>query len=156
MDTESEPFEGEAEAPESPHTVASPTSVPDSTPPTCCVQESEGFGTFGARSTSLDSTTPLLPDHPLTHTTSALVLSPCRTARMAVRVLHVMAAMSDLVLWGELGEKEDEEVEESSDSDRKDEGPTAGDEGLAARDGDPDMIVKSLGLGRDDTMPERQ
>nr|GFA71770.1 hypothetical protein [Tanacetum cinerariifolium] len=35
-DTESEPFEDlvETEAPESPHTVAPPTSLPDSTPPT--------------------------------------------------------------------------------------------------------------------------
>nr|GEW19220.1 hypothetical protein [Tanacetum cinerariifolium] len=36
MDTESEPFEDlvETEAPKSPHTVAPPTSLPDSTPPT--------------------------------------------------------------------------------------------------------------------------
>nr|GEU87109.1 hypothetical protein [Tanacetum cinerariifolium] len=146
-DTESKPFEGEAEAPESPHTIASLTLLPDSTPPTCCVEESEGSGTSGARST---------------------------IARMAVRVLHVMlpglfaniaevAAMSDSVFWGELGEEDDEEVEESLDSDRKDdgpsardEGPTAGDEGLAARDEGPDMRVESLGLGGDDTMPKRQ
>nr|GEU95446.1 hypothetical protein [Tanacetum cinerariifolium] len=50
-----------------------------------------GSGTFGARSTSLDSTAPLLPDHPFTHTTPDLVLSLCRTARMAMRVPLVMS-----------------------------------------------------------------
>nr|GEY40555.1 hypothetical protein [Tanacetum cinerariifolium] len=55
MDTESEPFKGESRTPESPHMVA---------PPTCHVEESEGSGTFGARST---------------------------TTHMAVRVLHVIS-----------------------------------------------------------------
>nr|GEU95083.1 reverse transcriptase [Tanacetum cinerariifolium] len=73
---------GEAETPESPHTVA---------PPTCRVEDSEGSGMSGARSTSSDSTAPLLPDHPLTHTTPAWVPSLRRTARMAV---HVPPAMS--------------------------------------------------------------
>ncbi|GJY59830.1 hypothetical protein Tco_0459722 [Tanacetum coccineum] len=84
-DTESEPFEDlETETPESPHTVASPTPLPDSTPPTCHVEESEGSDTSDVRSTSSDSTAPLLPDHPLTHTTPALVSSLRRTAHMAV------------------------------------------------------------------------
>nr|GEY35076.1 hypothetical protein [Tanacetum cinerariifolium] len=43
MDTESEPFEVEAETPESPHIVA---------PPTCHVEESKGSCTFGVRSTT--------------------------------------------------------------------------------------------------------
>ncbi|GKB95511.1 hypothetical protein Tco_1325329 [Tanacetum coccineum] len=92
-DTESEPFEDpvETETSESPHTVASPTSLPDITPPTCHVEESEGSDTSGARSTSSDSTAPLLPDHPLTHTTPTLVPILCRTAHMAV---HVLPAMS--------------------------------------------------------------
>nr|GEV67648.1 hypothetical protein [Tanacetum cinerariifolium] len=99
-DTESEPFEGEAETPESPHIVA---------PPTCHVKESVGSATSGVRSTSSDSTTPLLPDHPVIHTTSALVPILCRTTRMAVRVPPAMspglsvdtaevAVMSDLAL----------------------------------------------------------
>ncbi|GKE21156.1 hypothetical protein Tco_1432668 [Tanacetum coccineum] len=69
-DTESEPFEGpvETKTPESPHTIASLTSLPDSTPPACHVEESEDSDTSGARSTSSDSTAPLSPDHPLTHT----------------------------------------------------------------------------------------
>nr|GEV91483.1 hypothetical protein [Tanacetum cinerariifolium] len=76
-DTESEPFEGKARTPESPHIVA---------PPTCHVEELEGSGTSGVKSTSSDSTTPLSLDHPLTHTTPVLVLILRRTARMAVRV----------------------------------------------------------------------
>ncbi|GJZ42908.1 hypothetical protein Tco_0590163 [Tanacetum coccineum] len=65
-DTESEPFEDpiETETPESPHTVASPTSLHDSTPPTCHVEESEGSDTSGARSTDHGSTTPLSPIDP--------------------------------------------------------------------------------------------
>ncbi|GJU73163.1 hypothetical protein Tco_1264568 [Tanacetum coccineum] len=40
-DTKSEPFEDpvKTETPESPHTLASHTSLPDSTPPTCHVEE---------------------------------------------------------------------------------------------------------------------
>ncbi|GKA90478.1 hypothetical protein Tco_0812348 [Tanacetum coccineum] len=107
-DTKSEPFEDlKTETPESPHTVASPTSLPDSTPPTCHVEESEGSDTSGVRSTSSDSTAPISPDYPLTHTTPTLVLSLCRTVRMAVCVPPAMspslsasivevAAMSDL------------------------------------------------------------
>ncbi|GKA79259.1 hypothetical protein Tco_0785855 [Tanacetum coccineum] len=72
------------ETPESPHTKASPTSLPDSTPPTCHVEESEDSDTSGARSMSSDSTAPLSPDHPLTHTAPALV-----------PILPEVAAMSD-------------------------------------------------------------
>nr|GEV29258.1 hypothetical protein [Tanacetum cinerariifolium] len=98
-----------------------------------------GSRTSGARSTSLDSTVPLSLDHPLTHTTPALVPSLCRTARMAVRVLPTMspglfasiayvATMSDLAFQ--------ESLESNSESENaKDEGPTTGDEGLAVRDG---------------------
>ncbi|GKC91157.1 hypothetical protein Tco_1151806, partial [Tanacetum coccineum] len=85
--TESEPIE----APKLPHTLASPTSLPDSTPPTCHVEESEGSNTSGARSMSSDSTAPLSPDHPLTHTTPTLVPVLCRTARMVVCVPLVMS-----------------------------------------------------------------
>ncbi|GJS82613.1 hypothetical protein Tco_0749154, partial [Tanacetum coccineum] len=98
-DTESEPFEDlGTESPESPHTVVSPVGH---------VEESESFKTSGAGSTSSDSTTPLSPDHPLTHDTPVSVLSLLRTARMAVRVQPAMspscsariaevAAMSDV------------------------------------------------------------
>ncbi|GJU10108.1 hypothetical protein Tco_1132504, partial [Tanacetum coccineum] len=92
-DTESEPFEDlvDTKTPESPHTIASPTSLPDSTPPTCHVEESEDSDTSGARSMSSDSTAPLSPDHPLTHTTPALVPILHRTARIAVHVPPVMS-----------------------------------------------------------------
>nr|GEZ38028.1 hypothetical protein [Tanacetum cinerariifolium] len=83
-DTESEPFNElvKTETPESPHTVASHT---------CHVKESDDSDMSGARSTSLDSTTPLSTDHPLTHITPVLVPSLCRIARMAVRVLPMMS-----------------------------------------------------------------
>nr|GEV70267.1 hypothetical protein [Tanacetum cinerariifolium] len=56
-------------------------------------------------------------------------------------------------------EEEDEEVEEGSDPDSesedvKDEGPVAGDEGLATEDDGPNMRVESLGLGGDEVVPE--
>ncbi|GKC17914.1 hypothetical protein Tco_1014696, partial [Tanacetum coccineum] len=92
-DIVSEPFEDhvETEAPELPHTVASPTLLPDSTPPTCHDEESEGSDTSGARSTSSDSTAPLSPDHLLTHTIPTLVPILRRTARMDVCVPPVMS-----------------------------------------------------------------
>nr|GFA43593.1 hypothetical protein [Tanacetum cinerariifolium] len=80
-DTEFEPFEGEAEIPESPHIVA---------PPTCHVEESKGFSTSGVRSMSSNFTAPLSPDHTLTHTAPALVLILYRTTRMVVRVSPAM------------------------------------------------------------------
>nr|GEU74044.1 hypothetical protein [Tanacetum cinerariifolium] len=79
---EFEPFDGKARTLESPYIVV---------PPTCHVGESEGSGTSDVRSTPSDSTVPLLPDHPLTHTTPVLVPILHRTARMAVRVSSVMS-----------------------------------------------------------------
>nr|GEW75301.1 hypothetical protein [Tanacetum cinerariifolium] len=151
MDTKSEPFKGETETHESPHTIA---------PPTCRVEESQGTGTYGVRSTSLDSTTLLFSDHLLTYTTPVLVSSLRRTARMAVRVSPAMSPTS-------LSE-EDEEIKESLDLDSEsedadDEGPTEKDEDPAARDeghtsGDevPSMVVESLGLGGDEAVPKGQ
>nr|GEU32058.1 hypothetical protein [Tanacetum cinerariifolium] len=156
-DTESEPFEGKARTPESPYIVA---------PPTCHGEESEGFGTSGARSTSSDSTTSLSPDHPLTHTTPAFVPILRRTARMVVgfflalcwysRVWKRYRGTFELILGTD--SEEDEEVKKSSDSDSEsegieDEGPTtgdedpvAGDEGLAARVEVPGVDHKSYSL----------
>nr|GEW38435.1 hypothetical protein [Tanacetum cinerariifolium] len=162
MDSESEPFEDlETESLESPHTVVSPTSLPDSTPPACHVEESKSSNICGTRSTSSDSTIPLSPDHLLTRDTLVLVSSLRRTVRMAVRVSLTMssslsahiaevATMSDLAFCKRFSEEEDEEVEKSLDFDSKskgekdkglaagDEGPNAGDESLAAGDEDPD------------------
>ncbi|GKF82640.1 hypothetical protein Tco_0244296 [Tanacetum coccineum] len=134
-DTKFEPFEDlvETETPESPHTVASPTSLPDSMPPTRHAEESEDSGTFGERSTPSDCTAPLSPDHLLTHTTPTLVPFLRRTACMVVYVspalspslfasIAELAAMSDPeFLEKEDDEEEDEEVEESLDSDSKSE-----------------------------------
>ncbi|GKD55649.1 hypothetical protein Tco_1289036 [Tanacetum coccineum] len=165
--TEFESFEDpvETETPESPHTVASPTSLSDSTPPTRHDEESEGSGTSGARSTPLDFTTQLSPDHPLTHITPTLDPFLRRTARMAVRVPPVMspglsasiaevATISDSTFLVDDEEEDDEAVEESSDSDSEsedaeDKGPTAGDEGPAAGDEGlaAGMRAPPLGLG---------
>ncbi|GKF01741.1 hypothetical protein Tco_0028664, partial [Tanacetum coccineum] len=92
-DTESEPFEDpiKTETPESPYTVASPTSLPDSTPPTRHAEESEDSDMSGARSTASDFTAPLSPYHLLTHTSPTLVPFLCRTTRMAVRVPLAMS-----------------------------------------------------------------
>ncbi|GKC65163.1 hypothetical protein Tco_1097761 [Tanacetum coccineum] len=178
--TESEPIKDpvETEAPESPHTVASPTSLPDSTPH------------------------PLVP---VLHNTARMAVRvlPAMSPGFSTSMVEV-AAMSDLAfhkrfrssyesspslsppdlpLWkryrgtSELvedddkegdDEEEDEEMEESLDfdsmsEDAEDEGPTeededpaAGDEGLAAGDKAPGMGVESLSLGRDEAIPEGQ
>ncbi|GJX87296.1 hypothetical protein Tco_0339310 [Tanacetum coccineum] len=97
----------ETETPESPHTIASPTPLPDSTPPTHHVEDSVDSDTSGTRSTPSDSTAPLSPDHPFTHASPTLVPILRRTACMAMRVSPAMspgltasiaevAAMSDL------------------------------------------------------------
>ncbi|GJZ30735.1 retrovirus-related pol polyprotein from transposon TNT 1-94 [Tanacetum coccineum] len=65
---------------------ASPTPLLNSTPPIRHAEDSVDSDTSGARPTSLDFTTPLLLDHPLTHTTPTLVPFLCRTVCMDVRV----------------------------------------------------------------------
>ncbi|GKB76233.1 hypothetical protein Tco_1260716 [Tanacetum coccineum] len=107
--TKAKPFEDpvETKTPESPYIITTPTSLPDSTPPTHHAGELEDSSTSGTRSTPSNFTTPLSPDHPLTHTSPTLVLFFRRTIRMAVRVPPVMSpslsssiaevvAMSDL------------------------------------------------------------
>ncbi|GJR38833.1 hypothetical protein Tco_1214517 [Tanacetum coccineum] len=130
----------ETETPESPYIEASATPLLDSTPPTRHAEDSMDFDTSGARPTSLDFTTPLSPDHPLTHTTPTLVSFLRKTACMVVRVLPAihMALCHDEGLAAE------------------DEGPATGDEGLAAGDEGPGMRVESLGLGGDQAVPEGQ
>ncbi|GKB99885.1 hypothetical protein Tco_0986022 [Tanacetum coccineum] len=96
-DTESEPFVDpiKTETIESPYIVASPTSLPDSTPPVCHAEESEESDTSGVRSMSSDSTVPLSPDYPLTYTsptpTPIQASFHRRTARMTVRALPAMS-----------------------------------------------------------------
>ncbi|GKF07138.1 hypothetical protein Tco_0041362, partial [Tanacetum coccineum] len=171
------------EIPESPHTVASPTLLPDSTPPIRHAEDSVDSNTSGARATPSDFTVPLSPDHPLTHASPTLVPFLRRTTRMAVHVPPAMspglsasiaevATVSDSAFL-EDGEEEDDkeedkEIEESSDfdsksKDAKDEGPTVededsatGDAGLAAGDEGPGRRVESLGLEGDAVVPEGQ
>ncbi|GKE71891.1 hypothetical protein Tco_1529963, partial [Tanacetum coccineum] len=151
--------------------------LPDNTPPKCHAEESEDSDTFGARFTSSDSTAPLSPDHPLTHTLPTLVPFLCKTARMAVRVPPTMSpglstnlpsqkrsqGTYELVEDDKEEDKEEEDVEaeESSDfdsesEDAEDEGPAAGDEGLAVGYKGPGMRVESLGLGGDEAVPKGQ
>ncbi|GKF82765.1 hypothetical protein Tco_0244421, partial [Tanacetum coccineum] len=81
----------ETKTPELPHTVASPTLLPDSTPPTRHAEGSVDSDTPGARSTPSDSTAPLLQNHSFTHASPTLVSILCRTARMTVRVPLAMS-----------------------------------------------------------------
>ncbi|GKF00487.1 hypothetical protein Tco_0023837, partial [Tanacetum coccineum] len=174
-DTKSKPFEDpiETETPESPHTVASPTSLPNSTPPTRYAEESKDSDTSGARSTPSDFTAPLLSDHPLTHTLPTLLAGVAAMSDSAFRKRFRSSYESlpsssppNLPLqkrsWGtsklvEDDEEKDEEVEESSDSDSEsedaeDEGPTVEDEGPTAEDegpaaGDEGLAVRDEGPG---------
>nr|GFA08926.1 hypothetical protein [Tanacetum cinerariifolium] len=85
----------DTKTPESPHAVASPTLLPDSTQPACHTEEPEDSDTFGERSTLSDSTAPLSPDHPLTRTSPTLTPTHAsfhrRTARMTVRAQPIMS-----------------------------------------------------------------
>nr|GEU97472.1 hypothetical protein [Tanacetum cinerariifolium] len=152
--TESEPFEGEAETPESRHTVAPPTYHP------------------------LTHTTPVLV--PSLHRTARMVM--CVPSAMSpgfsISIAEV-ATMSDSAFHKRFRSsydsspspnfpEEDKEVEESSDSDSEsedaeeeghiteDDDPAAGDEGLAAGDEGPYMGVESLGLGWNEAVPEEK
>nr|GEV31812.1 retrovirus-related Pol polyprotein from transposon TNT 1-94 [Tanacetum cinerariifolium] len=142
-DTESEPFEGVAETPESPHIVA---------PPTCHVEESEGL----ARLVTIHMAVYVLPV--MSPGLSAGIVEVAAMFDLAFRkrfrssydsspspplpVRKRYRGTSELII--DTDSEEDEKVGESSDSDSvtedaKDEGPAvededpaAGDEGLAA------------------------
>ncbi|GJZ52974.1 hypothetical protein Tco_0607859 [Tanacetum coccineum] len=174
-DTESEPFEDpiDTETPESPHYVASPTPLPDSTPPTCHTKESESSDTSGARSTSSDSTAPLSPDHPLTHTSPTP--TPTRASfhhncsyDCACPAPHVpwYQGTSELIL--DTDSEEDEIGEEDTNEDEgrglDDEGHGLDNEGHGLDDeghglDDEGRSVESDGLslkGEEETIPEGQ
>ncbi|GJX56150.1 hypothetical protein Tco_0286047 [Tanacetum coccineum] len=136
-DTESEPFEDpvKTETPESPLTVAPPTSLHESIPPTLfpilSMSESAFRKRFRSSCKSSPSSSP--PDLP---------------SRKRYRGTFELVEDDD---------KEDEEIKKSLDSDSvsedaEDEGPTAadedptmGDEGLAAGDRGPGIGVESCG-----------
>ncbi|GKD98561.1 hypothetical protein Tco_1382458 [Tanacetum coccineum] len=129
-DTESEPFEDpiETETPESPHTVAPPTSLPESTPPTLVL---------------------------ILHRTArmAVRVPPAMSPGLSASMAEV-AAMSESAFQDdeedddeEDDDEEDEEIAKSLDSDSvsedaEDEGPTVEDE-----DGGRGPRVESDGLG---------
>nr|GEY02060.1 hypothetical protein [Tanacetum cinerariifolium] len=150
INTESKPFEDPVEfkTPESPHAIASPTLLPDSTLPTHHAKDT--------RSTPSDSTALLSPDHPLTHTTPTLVPSLRRTASFCKRFRSsyessLSSSSPDLSSQkrsrgtSELVEDHEEGVEEGSDPDSESED----DEG-------PGIRVESLGLGGDEAVPKGQ
>ncbi|GJX64650.1 hypothetical protein Tco_0298993, partial [Tanacetum coccineum] len=156
MDTASEPFEDpESETLESPHIVASPVSLPDSTSPVCHVKELEGSDTSGL------------------HVWQCVqpVLSPSYSARIAeaaavsdvsfrkrfrssyesspsptVPVRKRYRGTSEFILGTDIerDELKDEEVEDSSDSDSGSE--DAEDEGLTAGVKGPCMDDEVYGL----------
>ncbi|GJU13642.1 hypothetical protein Tco_1136038 [Tanacetum coccineum] len=154
MDTEPEPFEDhvKTETLESPRTIAPPTSLPNSTPPTLV---------------------------PILYRTARMVVRvpPAMSPGLSTSIAEVVAMSDSAFLEDDEEEEdeeeeddkeEDEEIEESLDSDSasedtKDEGPTiddedpaAGDEGLAVGDEGPGMGVESLGLEGDEAVPEGQ
>ncbi|GJU20773.1 hypothetical protein Tco_1154115 [Tanacetum coccineum] len=161
-DTKSEPSKDpiDSETPESPHAIASPTPLPDSTPPACHTKELEDSDMFGARSTSSDSTAPLSPDHLLTRTsptpTPTRALFHRRTARMTVHAQPVMSlghsarvaeamALSDSALHTD--SKEEEIGGEDTDED----------EGHGLDDEDRSVESDGHGLeGEEKVVPEGQ
>ncbi|GJY23708.1 hypothetical protein Tco_0397366 [Tanacetum coccineum] len=149
--------------PLSAHTIASPTPLPNSTPPTRHAEDLVDSDTSSMRPASSDFTAPLSLYHLLTHASPTLVPFLRRTPHMAMRVPPAMspslfASIAEISpsssppvlplrkhyqgkskLVEDDDEEEDEEVEESSDSDSKsedteDEGPTIEDEGPATGD----------------------
>ncbi|GKD98535.1 hypothetical protein Tco_1382432 [Tanacetum coccineum] len=163
-DTESETFEDpvETEIPKSPLTVAPPTSLPESTPPTLvpilyrtarmAMRVPPAMST--GLSASMAEVVAMSESAFYKRFRSSYESSPSSSPRDLPSRKHYRGT-SELV---EDDEEEDEEIEESLDyesvsEDVEDEGPTvedkdlaAGDAGLAARDEGPGMGVKSHGL----------
>ncbi|GJT77544.1 hypothetical protein Tco_1044269, partial [Tanacetum coccineum] len=167
------------EIPESPYTVASPTSLPESTPPTLHAEESEGSDMcdrmYGSAYSACDVTWPLFQysrgGSYVQFSFRKMFRSSCESLPSSPPELLLQKhyqGTSELVEDDkeEDEEEEDKEVEESLDSDSKsedtkEEGPAAEDEGLAARDEGivvteegPGIGVESLGLGGDEAIPE--
>ncbi|GJU63890.1 hypothetical protein Tco_1245725 [Tanacetum coccineum] len=167
-DTEPEPFEDpvETETPESPLTVAPPTSLPKSTsstlvpilrltarmavrvPPVMSPSLSTSTAEVAAMSESV-----FHKRFRSSHVSSSYLSPPDLPSRKRYQGMFELIEDDE-----EDGDEEDKEIEESLDSDSvsedaEDEGPTvedeetaAGDEGLAAGDEGPDMGVESCGL----------
>nr|GEY95330.1 hypothetical protein [Tanacetum cinerariifolium] len=183
-DTESEPFEElvKTETPESPHTVASPTSLPDSTLPTCHVEESKDSDTTARMAVRVPPVMLLGLSDSIAEV-ATMFDSAFRKRFRSSYDSSPSSSSPDLPLWkrywgtselveddddDEDDEEEDEDMEGSLDFDSESEGaedkgpttededPVAREEGLAARDEGPDIRVESLGLGGDEAVPEGQ
>ncbi|GKC05233.1 hypothetical protein Tco_0996843, partial [Tanacetum coccineum] len=183
MDVESEPFEDpvKTEAPESPHTVASPTSPPDSTPPTLVPilrrtarmavrvppTMSPGLSASMAEVAAMSDSAfrkRFRSSYKSSPSSSPLDL-PSRKRYQGTSELVKDDKEEEDDEEGD-DEEEDEEMEESLDSysvskDVEDEGftaededPATGDEGLATGDEGPGIGVESLILGRNEAVPE--
>ncbi|GJT20675.1 hypothetical protein Tco_0890612 [Tanacetum coccineum] len=148
----------ETETPESPHTVASPTSLPDSTPPTCHAEETPRMVVRVPPAMSLGVSTSIaevaaMSDLAFRKRFRSSYESLPSSSPPDLPLRKHSRGTSELVEDKEEDEEEeDEEVEVSSDSDSKSE--AVGDEGLAAGDEGPDMRVESLGLEEDEVVPE--
>nr|GFA46065.1 hypothetical protein [Tanacetum cinerariifolium] len=175
-DTKFEPFEDpvKTETPESPHNVASPTSLPDCTSPIRHAKESKDSDT-----TTRMAVRVLIAMSPgLSASIAEVAAISDSTFRKRFRSSYESSPSSstlDLPLqkrsWGtselvevaeeEDDEEEDEDVEEGSNlgtesEDVKEEGLAVGDEVLDAEDEGLGLRVKSLGLGGDEAVPEGQ
>ncbi|GKC67070.1 hypothetical protein Tco_1099668, partial [Tanacetum coccineum] len=184
-DIESEPCKDpvETKAPESPHTLAAPTSLPASTLPTLVpilcrtarivvrvpLVMSPGLSASMAEVAAM-SNSAFYKRFRSSYESSLSLSPPDLPLRKRYRGTSELVEDDDDEENDEEGddEEEDEEMEESLDSDSvsedaKDEGPTtededpaAEDEGLAAGDEGPGMGVESLSLGGDEAVPEGQ
>ncbi|GKE83538.1 hypothetical protein Tco_1557280 [Tanacetum coccineum] len=164
-DTESKP----SKAPKSPHTVAPPTSLLDSTSPTlvpvlcrivCMVVRVPPVMSLGF-SASIAEVAAMSDSVFRKRFRSSYESSPSSLPRDLPSQKHYRGTEED-------DREEDEEMEESSDydsvsEDAKDDGPTAedaypaaGDKGLATGDEGPSIGVESLSLGGDEAVPGGQ
>ncbi|GKF12276.1 hypothetical protein Tco_0050202, partial [Tanacetum coccineum] len=170
-DTESEPIE----APESPYPVVSPTSLPNSTPPTCHVEESEGSDTTARMAVRVPpamspglfanmaemaamSDSAFRKRFRSSYESSPSTSPPDLPSRKRYRGTSELVEDEEEEDDEEEGDdkEEDEEMEESLDSysvseGAEDEGPTAEDEDPAGR-GSCSLVVETamdepLGLG---------
>ncbi|GKE57344.1 hypothetical protein Tco_1496529, partial [Tanacetum coccineum] len=140
---ESEPFEDpvETEIPDSPHTVASPTSLPDSTPPTRHAKETARMDVRvpPAMSPSLSAS--------IAEVANISDLAFCKRFRPSYES-SPSSSPPDLPSRKRYREDEGPTAE--------DEDPVAGDDGIAAGDEGSGMRVESHGLGGDEAVPEGQ
>ncbi|GKB70048.1 hypothetical protein Tco_0931460, partial [Tanacetum coccineum] len=162
-DTESEPFEDpiETEIPESPHTVALPTSLPEGTLPTLVpiLRRTVRMAVLVPPTMSLGLSASMakvesMSDYAFRKKFRSSYESSPSLSPPDLPLQKRYRYTSELV---EEDEEDDEEIEESLDSDSvsedaEDEGPTtededpaAGDESLAAGDKGPSMGVESRG-----------